>query len=147
MFRLVYKFLQFLTVVYMFYTCHIFSIFCVDVYNLFYIFSSQLLTASLQLLLGKCSGNVWEISRNCPGMFREISGKFRKISGKNIRRVWEKYRKVQERIILSENLRKYKDTVHGKKIPPRVFGHNSAPWRLPGTRIGGNFSYRSPGAF
>ena len=41
-----------------------------------------------------------------------------------------------------------RETVHGKKIPPpRVFGHNSAPLRLIGTRIGGNSSYRSPGAF
>ena len=29
----------------------------------------------------------------------------------------------------------------------RFWGHNSAPWRSTGTRIGGNFSYRSPGAF
>ena len=28
-----------------------------------------------------------------------------------------------------------------------VFGHNSAPWRLIGTRLGGNESYKLPGAF
>ena len=32
-----------------------------------------------------------------------------------------------------------------KKSPPRVFGHNSLPRTLPGTRIGGNGSYKPPG--
>ena len=30
--------------------------------------------------------------------------------------------------------------------PPRVFGHNSLPRALVGTRIGGNCSYKPPGA-
>ena len=33
-----------------------------------------------------------------------------------------------------------------KKFPPRVFGHNSWPRALPGTRIGRNGSYKPPGA-
>ena len=33
-----------------------------------------------------------------------------------------------------------------KKSPPRVFGHNSLPRTLTGTRIGGNASYQPPGA-
>ena len=33
-----------------------------------------------------------------------------------------------------------------KKSPPRVFGHNSWPRALVGTRIGGNGSYQPPGA-
>ena len=34
----------------------------------------------------------------------------------------------------------------GKSSPPRVFGHNSLPRTLTGTRIGGNGSYQPPGA-
>ena len=38
-------------------------------------------------------------------------------------------------------------TVDGKTIPPRrVFGYKSSPWALTGIRIGGNGSYKPPGA-
>ena len=33
-----------------------------------------------------------------------------------------------------------------KKVPPRVFAHNSAAWSQRGTRIGGSEFYKPPGA-
>merc|ERR1712078_865942 len=41
---------------------------------------------------------------------------------------------------------KYRNQIF-RKLKIRVFGHNSAPWRRIGTRIGGNSSYKPPGAF